>query len=567
MRRSLALSHGLAVAISLSACTDPGITPPPRAYGATVTAEILDGAHGGNSRFFFLSPLVPNPATQGVFDNGVSPVVTICAMIGTTCGTGAGDLIATYSMTTGPGSETVRVSTDDRLYIVNWQTDNFALDPAKHYRIGVTIANTSVGHADVDVVSSGREIKNVATGEFVPLLNGRTLPIKFRIEAGIVVSLSVSPSSAQVATGETIVFTAGLSDPYGSPVTGRAVNWSSANTSVATVDASGHVLGIAPGSVAITATSEGVTASATLTVIPAVPAIPANTWVTRAPMPTPRYFTSAAVLDGILYVVGGVSSNSLPYLPTLEAYNPATNTWTTKAPMPTLRHSPAVGAINGKLYVAGGNHGTFGAQSVLDVYDPATNTWATKAPMPAGRGQPAGIVADGRLYVIGGYRTVEQTYVGTVEAYDPATDSWSTKAAMPTARFNATAAVLNGTIYVVGGYNAGTASLRTVEAYDPLTDSWTTKAPMLTHRYAPGAAAIGGLLYVAGGFDNQGGGGMLKTLEAYDPSSNTWVVRPPMTAVRFGLGAGAINGILYTIGGSSDDFPGTPVATLEAYRP
>lgn len=41
-----------------------------------------------------------------------------------------------------------------------------------------------LGHADVDLVDKGSQLKNVETGQFIALLDGRTLPIKFRIEEG-----------------------------------------------------------------------------------------------------------------------------------------------------------------------------------------------------------------------------------------------------------------------------------------------------------------------------------------------------------------------------------------------
>src|SRR5262249_6670188 len=39
--------------------------------------------------------------------------------------------------------------------------------------------------ADVDVVSSGSQLKKVDTDEFIALLDGRTLPISVRIEQGV----------------------------------------------------------------------------------------------------------------------------------------------------------------------------------------------------------------------------------------------------------------------------------------------------------------------------------------------------------------------------------------------
>ena len=78
----------------------------------------------GKAHFFFLPPLVPNPSPGGEFDETVTPTVEICQMDGAACGA----TIATYTMTTGPGSETIRVVPEDEHYIVNWHTDEFGLD-------------------------------------------------------------------------------------------------------------------------------------------------------------------------------------------------------------------------------------------------------------------------------------------------------------------------------------------------------------------------------------------------------------------------------------------------------
>jgi len=70
----------------------------------------------------------------------------------------------------------------------------------------------------------------------------------------------------------------------------------------------------------------------------------ANTWSTKAPMPTPRYLHAAAVVNGVLYAIGG--HNNASVLDVFEAYDPATNSWTTMPPMPTARSTPAVGVVN-----------------------------------------------------------------------------------------------------------------------------------------------------------------------------------------------------------------------------
>jgi hypothetical protein len=104
--------------------------------------------------------VTPNPT--GTFDATLDPVVEICEWASGAC---AMPLLAEYSTTTGPGSETVRIGADDEHYIVNWHTDQFDLSTDKVYRIRVRVAGTELGYADVQPVSSAKELKNVSTGE------------------------------------------------------------------------------------------------------------------------------------------------------------------------------------------------------------------------------------------------------------------------------------------------------------------------------------------------------------------------------------------------------------------
>ncbi|MGH7519887.1 MAG: hypothetical protein ACREMI_01270 [Gemmatimonadales bacterium] len=136
-----------------------------------VSALIQDGNHSdGNAFFFWLPPLLNQqaPATQ-VFSRQLSPIVTIRNLC-------TGEVIHTLS-----GSQ---VEIDDAQYHVNWRTTDDNLDPACTYRLAVTAGSRQLGVADVDVVDAGRELKNVNTGEYIPLLDDRTLPIKFFIGLG-----------------------------------------------------------------------------------------------------------------------------------------------------------------------------------------------------------------------------------------------------------------------------------------------------------------------------------------------------------------------------------------------
>ena len=80
----------------------------------------------------------------------------------------------------------------------------------------------------------------------------------------------VTPSTTTLRVGSTVALTADAQNSAGTPVTGRPVTWSSGTPSVATVSAAGVVTGITRGVATISATIDGATGSALVT-IEAVP--------------------------------------------------------------------------------------------------------------------------------------------------------------------------------------------------------------------------------------------------------------------------------------------------------
>ena len=80
-------------------------------------------------------------------------------------------------------------------------------------------------------------------------------------------------------------------------------------------------------------------------------------------------------------MVGGQNTTELTQL---EAYNPAANTWASLAPLPDLgdgnagRYFGSAGVIDGKLYVVGGwRRNPALPTSSLQVYDPGSNSWTS----------------------------------------------------------------------------------------------------------------------------------------------------------------------------------------------
>jgi len=139
-------------------------------------------------------------------------------------------------------------------------------------------------------------------------------------------------------------------------------------------------------------------------------------WRSRAPMPTARYGLAAAeaTLSGKIYAIGGEYRNGrIQYLRTVEEYDPVTDSWCSRAPMPTPRYFHAAVAEGSRLYVLGGYNSDVGDLAVVEEYDPATDIWASRTPMPTARRGLAAVAVGGRIYAIGGEsgRQVVEEYV------------------------------------------------------------------------------------------------------------------------------------------------------------
>ena len=79
-------------------------------------------------------------------------------------------------------------------------------------------------------------------------------------------SVEVSPAAATIASGDTVRLAAEAFDENGHPVAGAEFAWSSSDVSVATVDGSGLVHGVAEGTATITATAGDARGTAEITV-------------------------------------------------------------------------------------------------------------------------------------------------------------------------------------------------------------------------------------------------------------------------------------------------------------
>lgn len=257
-------------------------------------------------------------------------------------------------------------------------------------------------------------------------------------------------------------------------------------------------------------------------------------WLGRASLATARQEVGAALLDGRVYVVGGLGGPPLVGLASVEVYDPALDAWSVAAPLPTPRDHMGVAALAGELWVVGGFAGDFAARSETFIYDPAEGEWRAGPALPAPRGGLWMVEHGGRLYVFGGVDAADRPQ-RTVFVFDPSAGSWSAGADMPTAREHLNAVVVGDFIHVIGGRSAA-GSTGVHERYHPATDTWTALAPMPTARSAAAAASLGGRIWVAGGEVPR----LFAVNEVYDVASDRWCTDTPMVIPRHGIAAVAL---------------------------
>ncbi len=295
-------------------------------------------------------------------------------------------------------------------------------------------------------------------------------------------------------------------------------------------------------------------------------------WILLAPYPDPSEEPGGAVVDGKLYVMGGIKPLWQP-TGVVYAYDPQANVWTARKPMPKPMHHNAITVLDGKIYLFGGfmlpQSGPPAWVTINSAwrYDPATDVWTELAPMPTARGAAAAAVVNGKIYVVGGAAPLEgdsrpvhplrpNRSLGTVEEYDPATNTWRTRVSMPVARNHVAIGAVNGKVYVIGGrlgsafITAVPSNTDLVQEYDPATDVWALKAPMPTPRSGVAYAVIGDKIYVAGGeAQTPEYFAAFRALEVYDPATNRWEKLPSMPIPRHGIAGAALGNRFHLVGG------------------
>ena len=255
-----------------------------------------------------------------------------------------------------------------------------------------------------------------------------------------------------------------------------------------------------------------------------------NTWHKAANMPTPRVAVQTAVLSGQIYVFGGYDRKGFRGTrrnkKIVEMFDTRTDTWVKRPDMPTLRSAFMTAVVDGKIYLIGGIiiHGERVDEKIftglVEVYDPLTNTWEKRADMPTARALTDAVVVDDKVYVIGGQKTwvaldVPGLFVRSIEEYNPQTDTWRQLPEMSIFKGRFSTVAVDKKIYTIGGRKLENGHKYTsdVDVYNPITNKWHKVEPMTSLRTTT-PVVVNGTIYVLGGI--QAGAKFSPIVEAYD---------------------------------------------------
>lgn len=295
---------------------------------------------------------------------------------------------------------------------------------------------------------------------------------------------------------------------------------------------------------------------------------PSPRWEQAAPAGVARQELYPEVLDGKIYVAGGLLSPNTGYSAHFESWDPTQARWTRLATLPEARHHIALAAANGRIWGIGGFSGGFPnwrAQPSVYWYEPVADRWHKGPDLSQARAEGVAAAVQGKVYLIGGrvpslagashFNDHQDTVL--TEVLDPSNGRWSRLPDAPTARNSAASAVIDGRIYVVGGRSAqkqadGTlrqVNVATLEVFDPASNTWMTRTSMPQARGGLAAAAHGGKLYVFGGEQWVPEQKVFAESWIYDPAMDRWDALPSMPTARHGLGAATLNNRIHLVGG------------------
>ncbi|AGU99822.1 m140R [Myxoma virus] len=258
-------------------------------------------------------------------------------------------------------------------------------------------------------------------------------------------------------------------------------------------------------------------------------------WTTVSYLPTHRQFFSVAVMDFVVYVVGGLQDSVS--IASVSGYHIKTNEWKEYPPLKSPRHGCALVVLRDKLVAIGGK-GRNDYLKDVDYWRPTYATWRKLCSLHEARTNIGAAVVRNKLYIIGGIRSVDEPSrlecISTVECLQNC--KWVAKKSLPEPKACLAVASHKHFIYAAGGHTIngrGTVVTKTntVYVYNIDLDDWFYLPTMELSRNDASLCVLGKDLYVVGGFV---GVGYTNSVERYNHKTHNWERIIPCKSPKYG---------------------------------
>lgn len=280
-------------------------------------------------------------------------------------------------------------------------------------------------------------------------------------------------------------------------------------------------------------------------VVAGTPPQPASAWRGVRDAPTARQQVAAAVVDGTIWVLGGLEENNATARS--AGYDPPINTWKAGPDLPIPLHHAMAVTYRGELVVMGGwQPQGVDLQAITSdrVFALRSGNWVELPKLNRPRAAGAAAVIGNMIVVVGGQADGE--LVAETSVFDGR--RWRDGASIPTPREHLAAASDGAALYAVGGrLLSADKNVAALERYDPASNRWQQLPAMPTARGGLGADIVEGRLVAVGGEHPTG---VFENVEAYDIASATWSQLPSLGKPRHGMAVVAVGNALHALNGA-----------------
>jgi N-acetylneuraminic acid mutarotase len=256
-------------------------------------------------------------------------------------------------------------------------------------------------------------------------------------------------------------------------------------------------------------------------------------WASRAALPTGLSRAVSAVVDGTIYIYGGV-----PATAAVLRYTPLSDSWSSGNPLPLALYGGAATAQGTTVYIVGGFDSLGTPQSNVIAYNTLDGTSTIIGSLILPRARMNAAYLNNKLYVVGG--TGAET---TLEEFDLVTRTSRIAGTLPEPTQLAGVAAYQDKIIIAAGGSDNTKTW----SFDPATELFTSLASLPSTAEGRNLIVDADRLYLVDGW----GYGGVNTVYEYSMYGNVWSSVTSVPTLRNVPMVEAVNGILYVMGGDT----------------